>query len=102
MNPAEYLDELRARLQNPAISDPDLILYIEAAFRDVSTLYYTAQDYRQQVLDSACQRLFLDNKFPEISSISGGGASTNFSANNPNRYKEVLAGRRQAAWMLGC
>jgi hypothetical protein len=100
-NAALYLNELRARLANPAVSDPELLTYINAAFRDVSVTLYTPADYDAQVLDAACQYLLSDGKFPEIGSISAGGVSTSFSSGDPKRFKERLEARRQAAWMVG-
>jgi len=94
-----YLAELRTRLQNPAVSDADLLVYIGAAFREVSPANYSPDDYAAQVLDTACQMLAIDGKFPEVSSISSQGVSTSFSPNDPERYRRKISARRQAAWM---
>jgi len=96
-----YLAELRMRLQNPAVTDADLLVYITAAFREVSIANYSQNDYDAQVLDTACQMLANDGKFPEISSISSQGVSTSFSPNDPERYKRRIAARRAASWMNG-
>jgi len=100
MDPAVYLDELKMRLQNPSVSDADLLVYITAAARDVSNpSLYSASDYDAQILDTACQLLAIDNKFPEIQSVSSQGVSTSFSSNDPERYRRRIASRRAAAWM---
>lgn len=96
---SDFLDELRFRLGNPAVNDSELLMYINASFRDVSRGQYSAPDYVAQILDTACQYLARDNKFPEISSISGGGVSTSFSSNDPERYRRMISARRQAAWI---
>lgn len=98
-DPTVYLSEVKARLQNPSVSDADLLLYIVEASRDVSPGQYSATDYDAQILDTACQILCLDNKFPEISSISSQGVSTSFSSNDPERYRRRIAARRAASWM---
>lgn len=99
MVPADYLDELKMRLQNPSVSDKDLLLYITAAGRDVSRSNYSASDFDAQILDTACQLLAIDNKFPEVSSVSSGGVTTSFAPNDPERYRRRIAARRAAAWM---
>jgi hypothetical protein len=98
----DFLNDLRARLDNPAISDPELVRYIDYAKSDVDITRYSSKDYINQVLDSACQYLFDDGKFPEISSISAGGVTTSFAGDGERRFRERLEGRRQAAWMNGC
>lgn len=98
-DPAVYLDELKMRLQNPSVADSDLLIYLTAASRDVRTGFYSAEDYDAQILDTACQLLCLDNKFPEVSSVSSQGVTTGFSANDPERYRRRIAARRTAAWM---
>jgi len=98
-NAADYLGELKARLQNPAISDTDLLTYIHAAFRDVSPALYAGPDYDAQILDTACLSLSIDGKFPEVSSISGGGVTTSFSPNDPERFRRRIRARRTASWM---
>jgi len=99
MNPLDFLDELRFRLKNPAVSDPELIVYINQAFRDVNQGLYNPDDYRGQILDSACHELLVDGKFPEVSSISGGGVNTSFSAQDPERFRKRMSARRQASWI---
>lgn len=96
-----YLAELRMRLQNPAVIDADLLVYITAAFREVNRANYSQDDYDAQVLDTACQMLANDGKFPEIGSVSSQGVTTSFSANDPERYRRRIAARRQASWMNG-
>ncbi len=99
MDPAVYLDELTMRLQNPSVSADDLLLYITAAGREVSPANYSSEDYDAQILDTACQMLAIDGKFPEISSVSSQGVSTSFAANDPERYRRRIAARRAAYWM---
>lgn len=99
MDPTVYLAELRMRLQNPSVTDSDLLVYIIAAARDVSPSNYSADDYTAQILDTACQSLAMDNKFPEITSVSSQGVNTSFAPNDPERYRRRLAARRDAAWM---
>lgn len=99
MDPAVYLAELKMRLQNPSVADSDLTLYITAAGREVVRENYSQDDYDAQILDTACQMLAIDGKFPEVSSVSSQGVSTSFSANDPERYRRRIAARRQAAWM---
>jgi len=96
----DYLSEVRERLQNPAVSDPELIVYINAALRDVHADQYSTEDNYSQVVDTALQFLVADNKFPELGSISATGVSTSFAAGDPERYRRRLAARRQAAWMV--
>lgn len=98
---ATYLAELRTRLQNPAVSDDDLTVYLNAAFRDVSEGMYSATDFDAMVMDTACQMLAIDGKFPEVSSVSSQGVSTSFAPNDPERWRRRLAARRQAYWMRG-
>lgn len=99
MNPLDFLDELRFRLKNPAVSDPELIVYINQAFRDVNKSFYTPNDYRSLILDSACHELLIDGKFPEVSSISGGGVNTSFSAQDPERFRKRMSAIRQGYWI---
>jgi len=98
-DPALYLDELRMELQNPAVPDTDLIIYLNKASREVSPTNYSPNDYTSQILDTACHLLLIDGKFPEIQSISSNGVSTAFSAQDPERYRRKMAARRAASWM---
>jgi len=91
--------ELKIRLDNPAVADTELELYITAAKRSVNPANYSEDDYTEQVLDQACQQLAIDNKFPEISSVNSGGVSTSFSPNDPERFRRRMAARRESAWM---
>lgn len=97
--PSDYLSELKTRLQNPAVPDADLLIYIGEAFREVSYSNYSPTDYDAQILDTACQILAIDGKFPEVTSISSQGVSTSFSPNDPERYRRKIAARRTASWM---
>jgi len=92
----EFRNELKTRLANPAVSDTDLDTYIAAAKRDVVRDFYPDADYNSQLLDTACFLLSLDNKFPEISSISQNGVSTSFSPNDSKRWLSRITERRQA------
>ena len=87
------------RLQNSSVSDDDLTTYIVAAGREVNPALYSATDYDAQILDTACQLLAIDNKFPEIQSVSSQGVSTSFAPNDPERYRRRIAARRAASWM---
>lgn len=98
-DPSVYLAEIKMRLQNPAVSDSDLTTYLTAASRDVKEGVYCKDDYDQLILDTTCQLLAIDNKFPEISSIASNGVSTSFSPNDPERYRRRIASRRSAYWM---
>ena len=95
----QYQDEIKARLANPAVPDIDIEMYIVIAKRDVSTFLYSESDYISQVLDTACYLLSIDNKFPEISSISQNGITTSFSGNDVDRWKKRITERRQALVM---
>jgi hypothetical protein len=98
-DPSLYIDELKMRLQNPAVLDSDLTIYLNAADREVEVNQYSQKDYVAQILDTACQMLAIDGKFPEIQSINSGGVSTSFSPNDPERYRRKIRARRQASWM---
>ena len=98
-DPLLYLPELTMRLQNPAVPEADLIIYLNMASREVSPTNYNPEDYESQILDTACQLLAIDGKFPEISSVASGGVSTSFSPNDPERYRRKIAARRAASWM---
>lgn len=94
---AQFIADLKLRLANPAVTDEELALYIAAAQRDVTTDLYADGDYISQVLDTACYLLSLDNKFPEVSSISQNGVSTSFAANDPERWRRRISERRQVS-----
>lgn len=99
---SEFVSQLKRRLKNPAVSDSDLLEYINDAKRDVKTgNYSTSDNYNAQILDTACVYLCDDNKFPEIQSINQGGVSTSFASNDPMRFQKRINARRQAAWMSG-
>ena len=95
-SPEQFQAELKTRLDNPAVSDNDLDVYILMAKRDVSVNLYSDNDYNSQVLDTACYLLSLDNKFPEIQGISQNGVSTSFAGNDPERWRRRISERRQA------
>ena len=96
LSDAQFLAELKTRLDNPAVSDADLSTYLEAAKRDVDSGLYGDNAYNQQLLDTACHLLSLDNKFPEVSSISQNGVSTSFAGNDSERWRRRITERRQA------
>ncbi|MBN2401995.1 MAG: hypothetical protein JXN64_06325 [Spirochaetes bacterium] len=85
---------------NPAVSDKELLDYIISAKREVKISNYTNDDYIEQILDTACMKLAIDNKFPEISSVSQNGLTTSFSQNDPERFRRRITERRQAS-LLG-
>lgn len=97
---SDFLASLKSRLANPAVTDAELTEYILSAQREVSSGNYVENDYIEQVLDTACYKLSLDNKFPEISSISQNGLTTSFSGNDPERFRRRMTERRQAV-LLG-
>lgn len=93
---SDFLASLKARLANPAVSDVELSEYLLSAMREVSICNYHYNDYIEQVLDTACMKLSIDNKFPEISSVSQNGLSTSFAGNDPERFRRRITERRQA------
>ena len=98
---SEFTASLKSRLANPAVTDAALAEYIASAKREVvQGNYKTENDYIEQVLDTACYKLSLDNKFPEISSISQNGLTTSFSGNDPERFRRRITERRQAMLLM--
>lgn len=97
-DPTLYIAELRFRLSNPAVLDDELTVYLNSASRQVSLTGWTDDEYREMILNSACQLLLVDNKFPEISSIQSQGVSTSFAANDPERFNKKLSALRAAQW----
>ena len=95
----QFVAELKTRLDNPAVSDADLLIYTTMAKRDVDSGLYDDNAYNAQVLDTASHLLALDNKFPEISSVSQNGVSTSFSSNDPEKWRRRITERRQAIIM---
>lgn len=93
----DFLSPLKLRLANPAVTDGEILEYITSSMREVSPANYPADDYYEQVLDTACYKLSIDNKFPEIQSVSQNGLSTSFSTNDPERFRRRMTERRQAA-----
>lgn len=92
----QFSAELTTRLDNPAVSAAEILIYLEMAKRDVDSDLYDDNSYNSQVLDTACHLLSLDNKFPEISSISQNGTSTSFAGNDSERWRRRITERRQA------
>lgn len=97
---ADFLTPLKFRLSNPAVTDGELNEYIASSMREVVETNYEPNDYIEQVLDTACYKLAIDNKFPEIQSVSQNGLSTSFSASDPEKYRRRITERRQAV-LLG-
>jgi len=97
---ADFLTPLKLRLSNPAVSDDELAEYIASSMREVNPVNYQPNDYFEQVLDTACYKLSVDNKFPEVQSVSQNGLSTSFSSNDPERFRRRITERRQAV-LLG-
>ena len=93
---SQFSAELKTRLDNPAVSDADLAIYVTMAKRDVDSGLYNDNTYNSQVLDTACHLLALDNKFPEISSVSQNGVTTSFAGNDPAKWIKRITERRQA------
>lgn len=96
----EFILSLRLRLANPAVTDDEIAEYISSAQREVNGSLYSENDYIEQVLDTACYKLSLDNKFPEIQSASQNGVTTSFSGNDPERYRRRITERRQAMLLM--
>jgi hypothetical protein len=96
----DFLTALRVRLANPAVPTSELQEYILSAQREVKPANYDGDDYIEQVLDTACYKLSVDNKFPEVSSVSQNGLTTSFSGNDPERFRRRITERRQAV-LLG-
>ncbi len=96
MPPEEFLDELRTLLANPAVSDPELLVYIKKAQRSVRRANYSLNDYIEQVNDTACQFLAVDGKFPQTTSATVGGLTTSFAPSDPEMYRRRIRARRSA------
>lgn len=92
----QFSAKLKTRLDNPAVSDAEILSYLEDAKSQVDSGLYGDNAYNLQVLDTACHLLSLDNKFPEISSISQNGTSTSFAGNDSGRWLKRITERRQA------
>lgn len=98
-DPTLYIDELRLRLSNPAILDTELTVYLISASRQVQLDGWTPDEYTEMILNSACQLLLVDNKFPEIQSIASQGVSTSFSSADPERFVKKINALRKACWV---
>jgi hypothetical protein len=96
---ADFIPVLTSRLANPAVTVVDITIYIESAMREVKPDNYAPSDYFEQVLDTACYKLSIDNKFPEVQTVSQNGLSTSFSSNDPERFRRRITERRQASVM---
>ena len=92
----QFTTSLRLRLANPAVTDDEVLEYLASAKREVNSSLYSENDYIEQVLDTACYKLAIDNKFPEVQSTSQNGLTTSFSSNDPERYRRRITERRQA------
>ena len=92
----QFTTSLRLRLANPAVTDDEVKEYLASATREISESLYAENDYIEQVLDTACYKLAIDNKFPEVQSTSQNGLATSFSSNDPERYRRRITERRQA------
>lgn len=98
-DPSLYIEELKARLKNPAIDDTELDYYLISASRQVQVDGWEDYEYREMILNSACQLLLVDNKFPEITSVQSQGVTTNFASNDPERFLKKINALRKALWM---
>ena len=92
-----FITSLTVRLDNPAVSVSELTEYLNSAMREVKSWNYKPDDYIEQILDTACMKLAIDGKFPEISSVSQNGLTTSFSGNDPERFRRRITERRQAS-----
>lgn len=100
---SDFITSLTLRLANPAVSVDELTEYITSSQREVDSGNYSTNDYIEQVLDTACYKLAVDNKFPEVQSVSQNGVSTSFSQNDPERFRRRMTERRQAVLLgSGC
>ena len=100
---SDFITSLTLRLANPAVSVDELTEYITSSQREVDSGNYSTNDYIEQVLDTACYKLAVDNKFPEVSSVSQNGVTTSFSQNDPERFRRRMTERRQAILLgSGC
>lgn len=93
---SDFITSLTVRLGNPAVSVEEITEYINSSIREVDSANYAENDYIEQVLDTACYKLAIDGKFPEIQSVSQNGLSTSFSASDPEKYRRRMTERRQA------
>jgi hypothetical protein len=93
----DFITSLTVRLDNPAVSVLELTEYLNSAIREVKSWNYNPDDYTEQILDTACMKLAIDGKFPEISSVSQNGLTTSFSGNDPERFRRRITERRQAS-----
>ena len=93
---SDFITSLSARLGSPAVTVQELTEYITSSQREVDSANYAENDYIEQVLDTACYKLAMDGKFPEVQSVSQNGLSTSFSANDPEKYRRRMTERRQA------
>lgn len=96
MTPQDFLPELKARVENPAVADSVFITYITSAMREVKPGCYPHDDYVEQVLDTACMKLANDGKFPQTQSVSQNGVTASFSLNDPKVWLNRVTERRQA------
>jgi len=102
---SDFITSLTLRLANPAVSVDEITEYLLSAQREVEPGNYTENDYIEQVLDTACYKLAVDNKFPEVQSVSQNGVTTSFSQNDPERFRRRMTERRQANLLMsgaGC
>ena len=100
MTDQEFSDALARRIGNPAIENTEFDFYIELAKKDVIQENYSLDNgYEQQILDTACLLLQIDNKFPEITGVSVNGVSTSFSQSDINRFRRRVASRRVAEFI---
>lgn len=93
---SQFITSLTVRLDNPAVTALELTEYILSAQREVSSANYPENDYIEQVLDTACYKLAMDCKFPEVQGVSQNGLSTSFSSGDPEKYRRRITERRQA------
>ena len=100
MTDQEFSDALALRVGNPAIESTEYLFYIELSKKDVLEENYSlTADYEQQILDTACLLLQMDNKFPEITGVNTNGVSTSFSQSDIDRFRRRVASRRLAEFI---
>jgi len=97
---SDFITSLTLRLANPAVSVDEITEYLLSAQREVEPGNYPENDYIEQILDTACYKLAVDNKFPEVQSVSQNGVTTSFSQNDPERFRRRMTERRQAKLLM--
>jgi len=100
MTDLEIKEIVKSRVANPALTDDELLFYVQEAKKDVTQSEYTLEaTYYSQVVDTTLLLLHIDNKFPEITGVNANGVSTSFSQSDVDRFRRRLASRRKAEFI---